>query len=372
MMIGAALVAMVLAGVPVSPASAATWPPPVAEIGGRTITASTDDQTPFIGGEITSVTLDFTLARNTLWKFVARCADGKLQPYTLFSGEFNWTGVEEPRQTFTFPAASYAKEVQCYLDVQEADCYNCGRQLEYLFIIVPTNFKAARSLYDSTPMYSTVRDGYRDKYDLWIAGHTRFRASLRVYSSAGRLVYSRDVTSRDTGGFDEAGYTDYATLRWNGLTSSGAIAPVGNYTFKVFATSLFGTGRVRFSDQTIPVRSELRTLTKRVIRNGDTGTFGGRGKCGWDFYSYGTAALLNCVNDGYAQATYTIRVPSNASLVAWAVVGFRPGFDGRRGTITKRYDRPRSDLMRVRVRVTQTRSYVIDQVRVTYTYKKRY
>jgi len=228
------------------------------------------------------------------------------------------------------------------------------------FEVLP-NLSLSNVTLSPTTFYPRVRDGYLDnttlRYSLTDPTGTSI-VTTRVTNSAGTTVR----TASWNYGSDRESWT------WNGRKNDGVLANTDVY--KVTLTARDSAGKTVTAARSVTVASGYRTHTVTKAKTGYSRSSSARtASCYADRDSYDLTTTLDCWGGRYAQANYNFATPANAYNLSWGVSGSSGCCDG--GTITRWVTRPSATAYNVHVKVTSWRSYTIDRVRVTYSYKTR-
>lgn len=273
--------------------------------------------------------------------------------------EFVW--ADSAGQQVTESLGPIAAGDSCYLEVTAWDAGASGYDTVYFSVARPAVTPEVRSPSASpATFYPRVRDGYRDRTYVGFTSRLDSDVSIAVLSRAtGRTVRTFHLPGRTWGD-----YYSRRRLPWNGTNSHGALVPTGGYVAVI--TSSLG-GKTRSARVKLRVAAGFRTIRETKTADGwDDSQDEVRGNC-FTSESYPSGNDLDCWGGAYAQATYRFRLPANAHDVSWGVRGFIECCDS--GRITKTGERTSPTSFRVRVRVTDWRSFVVRSVSVTYSYR---
>jgi len=146
-------------------------------------------------------------------------------------------------------------------------------------------------------------------------------------------------------------------------------APTGRYTIELVGT-VMSNGDTETVTRQVRLATGNRTSTVSRRTTGLAVTRTSRSPmCLVEGQDFGRTLALDCWWGRAAQATYGFSLPSNARHVSWGVSGYQACcFSGSLATWARR---PSSTSYVVHVRVTGPRAYVVERVRVTYTYRHR-
>jgi hypothetical protein len=207
--------------------------------------------------------------------------------------------------------------------------------------------------------YPRVRDGYRDRVNFALGSRQDTQLWMYVRNSDGRLVRSRKVHSVDPW------WNGYSRDRvsWNGENNNGRRVPTGRYRVTFEST---GEGvRTARAIVTVTVSTGYRTVRRTKEADGWYGSRDTtRGNCyaSEAFYPHGNN--LDCWGGNYAQATYTFRIPRNASNLTWFARGERNCCSN--GRVIKSGTRIAPERYQVRVRVTNWASFTVRKAGISY------
>ncbi|KRF12656.1 hypothetical protein ASH02_13985 [Nocardioides sp. Soil796] len=209
--------------------------------------------------------------------------------------------------------------------------------------------------------YPRVRDGYQDHVALTFQSRLDSAITVRIREdSTGRTVRTlqspEDIWSLHYG---------RRTLTWDGLTAGGAMLPVGRYT--AFVTSTLD-GHSSTEHVPVWIATGHRNVSVTRVKDGRRGASNTtRGNCRTRDAHPGNR--LECRGGTYAQAIYTFTVPSHARNIAWAVRG--SSLCCGSGRLVRAGTRVAPTRFRIRVRVTDHRSYVVRRALIRYTVRRQ-
>lgn len=293
------------------------------------------------------VRLDFTGAAPGYWNVSVRDDDFDYwhQTQVYYPG----TG---PAPAIDFPAPT--DDGRLRVDVSESGGSHYWRSY-YFEHAVPVRVSGVSASVEE--LYSTVKDGFRDKTTVRFDLSRPADVVVRVRDKDGRVRYSRDLGSLPA--------RDHR-FTWKGQAGSGGQLPVGRYRMTFEARTAAGatgeaTQRLEVVSDTV---ADRRTVT---VKGTQTSRRSKAGSCFID--GYAGSLRLDCWGGHHAEATYAFALPENARKFSWRVRGENWCCDIGRLTRTGRQVAERR--YAVTVRVTQWRAYEIHRVSLTYTYDRR-
>jgi FlgD Ig-like domain len=205
--------------------------------------------------------------------------------------------------------------------------------------------------------YPLVHDGYFDATAISYRTNRSATVWARARNSSGA------VTRFVRLGTQAAGRHSWT---WNGRKTDGSLAAPGNYRLEITAQA----DRTKTVAKTTTVRTAWRSKTVRKYRDGyDTSSSARTSSCYVDYYDFDATVEADCWGGSYAQVNYRLGIPSNAYNLSAYVNGAQGCCD--EGVINKWGTRVSSTIYRISVKVTDWRSYTVNYVRVTYSYKYR-
>jgi hypothetical protein len=283
------------------------------------------------------------------------------------------SGVETPVCSYDGSTIVVGAELACTFDanfpggtydVELVHVHESNTWLDYLFTMyVRPNAESATA----TPLvfYPLVRDGYRDTTRFSFAFDTVADVTVQVKNKSGRVIRRVPVGDRQSGSW-----------RWNGRNRAGNKVDPGYYWIRaVSAIATFGIHDAVGKTSWIRVRVKTALVRRQATKRRAGDNFSSRatsGNCYVFVSHYFNTANPDCFGGNYALVRYGFRVPGSAYNISWAVRGGRGGDDlCCYGSINKIGTRMSSRRYVVTVMVTGYRSYEVERVRASYSYKKR-
>jgi hypothetical protein len=213
--------------------------------------------------------------------------------------------------------------------------------------------------------YPRVRDRYRDAVDLGLTVRANATVTMTVRNADGRTVRTRRVQG---GGGDWNTSYQRTWSDWNGRNNQGNLVPVGRY--RVTFTSQAEGYRTARATVTVHVATGWRTVRRTKTADPWYGSRDSvRGNCFISESSYPYGNTLDCWGGAYAQATYRLRIPTNARVTGWYAGGERGCCDN--GRVIKTGKRIAPGRFEIRVRVTNWASFTVTRVGVSYRFRAR-
>lgn len=269
--------------------------------------------------------------------------------------------ADSPGQQVTESLGPIAAGDSCFLEVYASGYGASGYDSVYFTVARPSvTPEVRRPSASPATFYPRVRDRYRDRTYVGFTSRLDSDVSVAIVSrTTGRTVRTVHLPGRTWGD-----YYSRRRVAWNGTNSHGDLVPTGGYVAVI--TSSLG-GKSRSARVSMRVAAGFRTVRETKIADGWSDSQDEvKGNC-FASEAYPSGNDLDCWGGSYAQATYRFRLPANAYDVNWGVRGVVECCDS--GRITKTGERTSPTSFRVRVRVTDWRSFVVRSVSLTYSYR---
>lgn len=338
----------------------------VTKVGGFPVKYGSDRNglTEAAHGTATTLTVDYSTAAAGTWTIDWTCGSGPWDHHLS-----TVVPDDAPDGVVVYAIDTSAPSTHCTFLVQGPGMVPYFVRLLQLDPIAVDRFKSPTG----PTVYPTVTA------DSWIA---RFQTNspadvtTTVRNRAGKIVFTgKSAARRAEKDIDDVARVWYARVAWNGRRTNGSLVPLGTYRVRIAVTSTRGSGKTVIGPLKVAVKPGRRPITTSASRAGWSGEDFASGGCfAADQINY--AVWLNCSqtsggSKSVAQATYTFTVPRSATLNGWKVSGGVGGDDNSAvGSITKTMSRPDARTIKIRVKVTGKRSFVVDSVRISYTYLK--
>jgi hypothetical protein len=154
---------------------------------------------------------------------------------------------------------------------------------------------------------------------------------------------------------------------WNGRRNNGRLAPPGRYTVSLTGRSVYGNVKTVKRVVQLATRWRTKTVTDRKYGT-QTLTRRHSSDCYVNGYSDGSL-VLDCWGGRYARAGYHFHMHSHAFNISSRVSGYQGCCS--EGQIIRDGRRTDNDSYSMVVKITNWRSYTVNAVRLTYSYKYR-
>lgn len=232
-----------------------------------------------------------------------------------------------------------------------------GHQTVQTLVVVAGSLVLDHVTASPQTFYPLVRDGYRDSTRATYRVNQSARVIARVFNSSATKVLGVDLGVR----------SGSQTWSWSGKKSDGTYAVPGSYVVRFYATA---GDLTKQAGVVVKIATSYTVVdTSKVVTGYQTYSHEFSPSCYVDYFYYYSTVDLDCWGGSYAIARYRFTIPANAYNVRYAVAGYHECCTN--GDVYTTAARTSSTVYRVNVVATGWRSYVVERVRVGYTYRKR-